>query len=205
MTIEQPIQPSRRLRKKERTRRQIQEVAIRLFLEKGFDNVTISEIAEQADVDVTTLWRHFKSKHVILYADQEPWIAEFKETLAGLPQELGPFEAGLEALMRTPPIGAPELEVFRAQIVSRDPAPEVHAATLVFEDIVRQEMTQALAARMKVDPLLDPRPSILSETILAAARWLRKTFSFSMTSGGVVTPFHSFEDMIRDTMKLIPR
>jgi AcrR family transcriptional regulator len=39
---------------------------MRLFREKGFDNVTIAEISEAADVDATTFWRHFGSKHAIL-------------------------------------------------------------------------------------------------------------------------------------------
>lgn len=167
------ITVSRRDRKKERTRQQIQEVAVRLFTQKGFDNVTIAEISEAADVDVTTFWRHFRSKYVILYADQEGWLEQFRASLMAVPAETGVLQAGIEALMKTPPVGEPALEQLRAQLALTDQSPEVQAAILIFENQVRKEMTSALAARMNVDIETDPRPFIVGETIMAAARWVR--------------------------------
>ena len=42
--------PGRRQRKKEQTRRAIADAAMRLFIEKGFAQVTVAQIAEVADV-----------------------------------------------------------------------------------------------------------------------------------------------------------
>jgi AcrR family transcriptional regulator len=165
---------SRRIRKKERTRRQIQEVAIRMFSERGFDNVTIAEISEAADVDVTTFWRHFRTKYVLLYADQEVWLAEFRLALQAVPKEIPPFMAGIQALLNTAPITEPRLEELRAQIALKDPSPEVQAAILVFEDLAQQEMTAVLADRMGVAVEIDPRPYIISDAIMAAAKWVRR-------------------------------
>lgn len=60
-------QPGRRERKKAATRKTIADTALRLFLERGYENVGIREVAEQADVAVTTLFAHFPSKEALLF------------------------------------------------------------------------------------------------------------------------------------------
>ncbi|HET6290861.1 MAG TPA: TetR family transcriptional regulator [Amycolatopsis sp.] len=52
-------EPNRRERKKAATRQALSEAARELFLERGFDNVTVAEIAEAADTAVSTLFAHF--------------------------------------------------------------------------------------------------------------------------------------------------
>jgi AcrR family transcriptional regulator len=49
----------RRERKKRATRRALAEAAQKLIFERGFDAVTVAEIAEEADTAVTTLFKHF--------------------------------------------------------------------------------------------------------------------------------------------------
>ncbi|URM89583.1 TetR/AcrR family transcriptional regulator [Streptomyces sp. MRC013] len=51
-----------RERKKRRTRQHISDVATGLFLERGFDAVTIAEIAEAAEVSVNTVYNYFPAK-----------------------------------------------------------------------------------------------------------------------------------------------
>lgn len=58
---------SRRERKKALTRDRIYEASIRLFREKGYDDVTVDRITIQADVAKGTFFRHFPSKlHILL-------------------------------------------------------------------------------------------------------------------------------------------
>ncbi len=61
----------RRERKKLQTRRSISDAATRLFLERGFDDVGVKEIADTADVSVTTLFKHFPSKEALLFDEDE--------------------------------------------------------------------------------------------------------------------------------------
>jgi AcrR family transcriptional regulator len=49
----------RRERKKLATRRALAEAALKLILERGYDAVTVAEIADEADTAVTTLFKHF--------------------------------------------------------------------------------------------------------------------------------------------------
>lgn len=59
----------RRERKKMQTRLALSRAALRLFLERGFDNVTVAEIAGEADTAVTTLFKHFPSGKESLILD----------------------------------------------------------------------------------------------------------------------------------------
>src|SRR4051794_41078972 len=56
-----------RARKKARTRREISDVATRLFAERGVDEVTLSEIAEAAEVSIKTIFNHFGSKEDLYF------------------------------------------------------------------------------------------------------------------------------------------
>lgn len=71
----------RRERKKAQTRRALSDAAARLFLERGFDGVTVAEVAEEADTAVTTLFNHFPDgKVALLFERDELDRSEDRET-----------------------------------------------------------------------------------------------------------------------------
>lgn len=83
-----PTAPTgRRERKKAATRQAIADAALRLFLERGYDDVGIREIADEADVSTTTLFKHFPVKEALVFdeeADQEArLLAAVRERPAG--------------------------------------------------------------------------------------------------------------------------
>lgn len=63
----------RRERKKQQTRKSISDVATALFLERGFDAVTVAEVAAAADVAVQTVFNHFPSKEELFFDDVH-WV-----------------------------------------------------------------------------------------------------------------------------------
>ncbi|WP_436737548.1 TetR/AcrR family transcriptional regulator [Streptomyces sp. BBFR102] len=65
-----PAVPGRRERKKAATRRAIADAALRLFLERGYDDVGIREIADAADVSTTTLFKHFPVKEALVFDEE---------------------------------------------------------------------------------------------------------------------------------------
>src|SRR4051794_17073750 len=52
---------------KARTRLAISDVATHLFIERGFENVTVAEIAEAAQVSVKTVFNYFSSKEELFF------------------------------------------------------------------------------------------------------------------------------------------
>lgn len=64
-------QVGRRERKKAATRASILEAAAELFLTRGFDEVSVREIADKADVSPTTVFAHFPQKEALLFYEEE--------------------------------------------------------------------------------------------------------------------------------------
>jgi AcrR family transcriptional regulator len=64
-----------RERKKRQTRQYISDVATGLFLERGFDAVTVAEIADAADVSVNTVYNYFPAKED-LFLDRSKGVVD---------------------------------------------------------------------------------------------------------------------------------
>lgn len=60
-------EPGLRERKKRRTRQLIADVAWRLFMERGFDGVSVAEIAQVAEVSEATVFNYFPAKEDLVY------------------------------------------------------------------------------------------------------------------------------------------
>jgi AcrR family transcriptional regulator len=94
-------EPGLRERKKLRTREGIADVARRLFSERGFEQVTVAEIARAAEVSEQTVFNHFPSKEDLVY-----W-------------RLGSFEEALLAAIREREPGASVLDAFRGFLLAQ--------------------------------------------------------------------------------------
>jgi AcrR family transcriptional regulator len=75
-------EPSRRSRKKERTRRAIYDAALALFAERGFDGVTLEDICRRADVARATFFLHFPTKGALLFEAVAGLTDDLREQLA---------------------------------------------------------------------------------------------------------------------------
>jgi len=95
MAVEQGL----RERKKLQTRRHIFEVARRLFDERGFESVTVAEVARAADVSEVTVFNYFPTKEDLFYGGMQF------------------FEEQLIEAVRSRPRGEPALKAFRRSLV----------------------------------------------------------------------------------------
>ncbi|MFJ3407039.1 TetR/AcrR family transcriptional regulator [Promicromonospora sp. NPDC090134] len=93
-----------RARKRAQTRHALHESAVRLFLERGFDDVTVAQIAEDADVALTTLFTYYPDGKVALVFEQDEDRA-----------------AALVDAVRKRPAGADPLRAVEAFMASRLP------------------------------------------------------------------------------------
>src|SRR5580658_4360546 len=84
----------RRSRKRLATRQGISDAATRLFFERGFDPVTVDEIAAAADVGRMTVFNHFPRKEGMFFDREE----ECREILRKALRQRDPSVAPIETL-----------------------------------------------------------------------------------------------------------
>jgi AcrR family transcriptional regulator len=82
-----------RERKKQRTRQLLSETARRLFSERGFEQVSVAEIAREADVSEMTVFNYFPSKEDLVYSGLET----FEEQLLAAIRERPPGQTVIAA------------------------------------------------------------------------------------------------------------
>ncbi|MFG1922132.1 TetR/AcrR family transcriptional regulator [Cryptosporangium sp. NPDC048952] len=135
-----------RERKKEQTRARIAAVALELFAERGYDAVTVNEIAAAAEVAKATLFSYFPSKEALVLGG----VAD--DDLAGVVTGRPADESVLQALrahfqaMATSvdPDFDPAALVTRMRVMFDSPALSAAANGLLYQQ--RQALTAALAA-----------------------------------------------------------
>lgn len=79
------MEPGRRERKKNQTRKAIAEAAARLFGERGFESVTIAEIADAADVATGTVFNYFRSKEELCFDLGDDFLDALTEAVRDRP------------------------------------------------------------------------------------------------------------------------
>src|ERR687891_2936024 len=82
--------------KKEQTRQLIAETAWRLFADRGFDRVTIAEIAREAQVAEATVFNYFPTKEDLFYSPLEAFGTRLVDAI----RSRDPGETALAACRR---------------------------------------------------------------------------------------------------------
>jgi len=114
----EPAEPSRRQAHKLRTERALQQAALALFAEQGYDTTTTDEIAERAGVSPRTFFRYFPTKESVLFVGEYGWLQSFNKAFLAQPEDL----SDLDAMRATLHTLAPDLTKRRAALVLYDKA-----------------------------------------------------------------------------------
>jgi AcrR family transcriptional regulator len=171
-----------RERRKRLTAAELEAAAIRLFGERGFDAVTVDDIAAEADVSRRTFFRYFASKEDVLLADHRVRLAELRAAMAARPSDepiLSALRHSLLSLTRTYEQDRERL-LLRGRIMLETPS--LQARSLVHQRAWEEAMEAMVADRLGVDPAADLRPGVVAATALAA---MRVAYTTWYAGGGV--------------------
>jgi AcrR family transcriptional regulator len=161
-----------RERKKEQTRRAIEDAAFRLFAERGFQATTVADIADAADVAPRTFFAYFPSKEDVLFADSDETFHALAARLRGRPPGESTFDAlrsWIAGLLREMEAGG-EREALRHRLCSKHESIAAHQRQLLarFEAIIAESVAVDLG-----DAPTDLRPRMIAAAAIAAVLAMR--------------------------------
>ena len=162
MSATDPTPPGLRERKRLRTRREISDVATRLFVSRGFEQVTLAEIAEAAEVSVKTIFNHFGSKEELFFDRIDEVQTRFESTIAERPPGTTVLGALRELLIAhlvpigdLPPWRALEIPeryaMFRGFTEAQERSPALRARRALIGDETEQRLRAVVAREVRRD------------------------------------------------------
>jgi AcrR family transcriptional regulator len=162
--------PGLRERKKQQTRQLIFETASRLFRERGFDVVTVAEVARAADVSDLTVFNYFPTKADLYFGRME----FFEERLLAAVAERPDGEPALNPFRRLIIDGAAEFSDVNAERIARvapaiaaSPVLKIHEREVVAR--YARQLAELLARETDAQPG-DPVPTAVATALFGAHR-----------------------------------
>ncbi|TCC27296.1 TetR/AcrR family transcriptional regulator [Kribbella speibonae] len=138
----------RRERKKQQTRQAISDVATTLFLERGFDAVTVAEVARAADVAVQTVFNHFPAKEDLFF-DEPGWWTGPARAIREAPAEADPVDVleaeYLKGTRERLEVG--HLKTWKQFVRTIESSPALLARRRLTADELEKSLTEALEER----------------------------------------------------------
>jgi AcrR family transcriptional regulator len=166
----------RRAKKKAQTRELVRSTAHRLFAERGFDSVTIADVAREADVAVQTVFNHFATKEDLFFDGRAPWVDGVADAVRTRGPGVGPLSALRAHLLdfmtrQLSSLTCPDERCYRETLAASETL-RTYERTLVFE--AEHRLSDALLDAWKT-PVEDGEPTPVDAAItapLTAAIWL---------------------------------
>jgi AcrR family transcriptional regulator len=176
------IPSDRRSRKRLAMRQGISNAATHLFIERGFDQVTVDEIAAAADVGRMTVFNHFPRKEDMFFDLDEEGREILREALAKRDAKVAPIETYRRLAHRLVVEGSPFVEFSaRSQVFIKtiEGSETLKARARAIRDELAHVVTVALSesvGRKPADPDAHLAASLLLATWTAAFIGAHRTF-----------------------------
>ena len=164
--------PDRQSRKRLATRQKISDAASRLFVERGFDQVTVDEIATAADVARMTVFNHFARKEDMFFDLDEQGREDLRAAMERREAGTSPIEALRLFAHRAISEQRPYVRFF-------EEGSELFMRTIMGSDAlkararaIRDELTEMLAVTLaKTAGRKQPNPAATLAATLLVATW----------------------------------
>jgi AcrR family transcriptional regulator len=148
--------PAPRARRRARLAAEIEAVALELFASRGFNAVTIDEIAAAADISQRTFFRYFATKEEVVLGGIVRRIDHVVVSLRAALTEIADAES----------FGSGRVEHWRTTVMLAEPAIADRGLQLLMAK--HDEMVAIVARRMAVDPLADLRAGVVTAAMVGA-------------------------------------
>jgi AcrR family transcriptional regulator len=150
--------------KKLATRQQIAGVGMRLFAMKGFDHVTVAEVAAEAGVSEKTVFNYFPTKEDIFFDEVPDRLRALTDAIRSRPEGTTVLESLRRMqLSEAPRLTSPGFEVF-ARILESSPA------LLAKEVDVMARFSQVLAEALQEDGISERDARIAAGLLMSVHR-----------------------------------
>ncbi|MHB1209373.1 MAG: TetR/AcrR family transcriptional regulator [Acidimicrobiales bacterium] len=176
-----------RERKKRLTRQLISDTATLLFLERGFDEVKITEVAAACGVSEKTIYNYFPTKESLVLDQEEDMREEIARGLGPSAGRTSPVDAITSIIAErlhqlvsySRQAGFANMAMIRRFAEMIDTTPSLRNAQADMTERLAQVAARAMAARADVDPD-DPEPQIAADALLGLWRvFFRATVKYA--------------------------
>jgi len=163
-------------------RGRLEQAAMELYSERGFEQTTVTEIAKRAGLTERTFFRHFADKREVLFKGSASLQELFVTTLAAAPESAAPIDAVAAALEAASAVFQGRLEPTR----QRQKVIAANAELRERELIKLASLSAALADTLRRRGVADPAASLAAEAGIAVfkiafERWIGGTDQRDMT------------------------
>jgi AcrR family transcriptional regulator len=154
-------------------RGRLEQAALELYRERGFDQTTVAEIAERAGLTERTFFRHFADKREVLFWGQDRLREIYVSAIATAPDPAAPIDAVAAALQAAVPMFAERHERARQRqaVIAANPGLQER------ELLKRASLAAAMAGALRGRGVPEPAASLAAEAGVIAfktayARWV---------------------------------
>jgi AcrR family transcriptional regulator len=131
-----------------------------LYVERGFEQTTVADIAERAGLTERTFFRHFADKREVLFAGQDALLDQFVAAVAGAPDAASPLDAVATALRAV----AVDFEPRRLWSQERGRVIAANPGLQERELIKLARMASAIAAALRERGVGEPAASLAAQS-----------------------------------------
>jgi AcrR family transcriptional regulator len=157
-------------------RGRLEQAALELYVERGFEQTTVAEIAERAGLTERTFFRHFADKREVLFAGAGALQELLVTAVAGAPDSVAPLEAVAAALEAAGALLQERREYSRRRQAVIDANPALQERELIKLAALASALGEALRRR----GVTGPAASLTAEAGIAVfkiafERWISET------------------------------
>lgn len=195
---------NQRIRQKQNTRLLLMNTAMELFVQQGYEQVTLTQVAERADIHVQTLYKHFKSKNALATSYFDLFLDKIIENIKNYQGDTDVYQQWcqsairqLEKVMAFPG----SLSIFRMIHANEELLAYTQYRTRLVEDALCEAFVRQIK-QGKQDILTDEYDArLLAAQLITAYRDAHFTWIHSGGKASSVKRFRKFLKRIDDHLK----